>query len=145
MVQWLRITLAMRGTLVQSLVQEDPTGHRATKLMCTAATEPVHWALQASTTELTCCNYRSPCSLELRSATKEATTVRSLCRGEGREAGPQATDLCFCLILATTRPLSSLLGERVCGFLNPVHATPLHSPKVMATESPMKTPHISLS
>ena len=30
-VQWLRICLAMQGTPVQSLVQEDPTCHRATK------------------------------------------------------------------------------------------------------------------
>ena len=34
MVQWLRICLAMQGTPVRSLVQEDPT--------CHGATEPVH-------------------------------------------------------------------------------------------------------
>ena len=31
---WLRIHLPMQGTWVQSLVQEDPTCHRATKPMC---------------------------------------------------------------------------------------------------------------
>ena len=31
MIQWLRIHLAMQGTPVQSLVQEDPTCCRATK------------------------------------------------------------------------------------------------------------------
>ena len=31
MVQWLRIHLAMQGTLVQSVVQEDPTCRGATK------------------------------------------------------------------------------------------------------------------
>ena len=30
-VQWLRIHLPMQGTQVQSPVQEDPTGHEATK------------------------------------------------------------------------------------------------------------------
>ena len=30
-VQWLRILLAMQGTLVRFLVQEDPTCHRANK------------------------------------------------------------------------------------------------------------------
>ena len=33
-VQWLRIHLPMKGTQVQSLVQEDPS--------CRGATEPVH-------------------------------------------------------------------------------------------------------
>ena len=32
-VQWLRIRLPMQGTLVQSLVLENPTHHRATKPM----------------------------------------------------------------------------------------------------------------
>ena len=32
-VQWLRICLAMHGTLVQSLVWEDPTNRSATKPM----------------------------------------------------------------------------------------------------------------
>ena len=32
-VQWLRICLAIQGTWVQSLVQEDPTCPRATKLV----------------------------------------------------------------------------------------------------------------
>ena len=31
MVQWLRVCLAMPGTQVRSLVQEDPTSHQATK------------------------------------------------------------------------------------------------------------------
>ena len=33
-VQWLRIRLAVQGTLVQSLVREDPTCLGATKPMC---------------------------------------------------------------------------------------------------------------
>ena len=33
-VQWLRIRLPMQGTLVQALVQEDPTCRGATKPMC---------------------------------------------------------------------------------------------------------------
>ena len=33
-VQWLRICLPMQGTLVRSLVREDPTCCGATKLMC---------------------------------------------------------------------------------------------------------------
>ena len=37
---WLRIPLAMQGILVQSLVPEDPTCHRATK-PCVPTTEPV--------------------------------------------------------------------------------------------------------
>ena len=32
--QWIRIHLPMQGTQVRSLVQEDPTCHGATKLMC---------------------------------------------------------------------------------------------------------------
>ena len=32
-VQWLRICLPMQGTQVQSLVREDPTCHRGTKLV----------------------------------------------------------------------------------------------------------------
>lgn len=32
--QWLRIGLPIQKTQVQSLVQEDPSCHRATKLMC---------------------------------------------------------------------------------------------------------------
>ena len=34
MVQQLRICLAVQGTLVQSLVRDVPTCHRATKPMC---------------------------------------------------------------------------------------------------------------
>ena len=33
-VQWIRILLSMQGTRVQSLVQEAPTRHRATKPVC---------------------------------------------------------------------------------------------------------------
>ena len=38
-VQWLRIHLPMQGTQVQSLAQEDPTCHGATK-PCATTTEP---------------------------------------------------------------------------------------------------------
>ena len=33
-VQWLRIFLPMQGTWIQFLLWEDPTYHRATKLVC---------------------------------------------------------------------------------------------------------------
>ena len=33
-VQWLGLHLPIQGTQIPSLVQEDPTGHRTTKLMC---------------------------------------------------------------------------------------------------------------
>ena len=39
MAQWLRICLAMQGTLIQPLVWEDPT--------CLRATKPVHQTTQA--------------------------------------------------------------------------------------------------
>ena len=41
MVQHLRLHLPMQGTLVQSLVQEDATGHGTTKPVATA-TEPIN-------------------------------------------------------------------------------------------------------
>ena len=51
MAEWLRIRLPTQGTRVQSLVQEDPTCHRATKSVChnywACALEPVshnYWA-----------------------------------------------------------------------------------------------------
>ena len=43
-VQWLKVCLPMQRTQVQSLVQEDPTSHRATK--------PLHH------------NYSRPCTLQ---------------------------------------------------------------------------------
>ena len=43
-VQWLRIRLAVQGTLVQSLVREDPTCLGATKPMC-----PNYWSFGART------------------------------------------------------------------------------------------------
>ena len=58
-VQWLRICLPMQGTQVQSLVQEDPTCHRATK--------PVHHNYWACTLELTSHNYWSLHVLETSS------------------------------------------------------------------------------
>ena len=57
-IQWLRICLPMQGTQVQSLIQEDPTCHRAAK--------PVHQNYCALEPQ-------SPCSV-----TREATTMRSL-------------------------------------------------------------------
>ena len=57
--EWLRIHLPMQGTQVQSLVQEDPTCCRATKLV-----HHNYWACTldpgATTTEPTCHNYWSP-------------------------------------------------------------------------------------
>ena len=64
-IQWLRICLPTEGTWVQSLVQEDPTCHRATKPVChnysACAVEPTscnYWSLCAFESEL--CNERSP-------------------------------------------------------------------------------------
>ena len=57
-VQWLGVCLALQGTVVPSLIQEDPTWHRATKP--------------------TGHNYWSPLILDLGSATREVTTMRSL-------------------------------------------------------------------
>ena len=65
-VQWLRVCPLMRGTRVQSLVQEDP--------MCLGATKPescIYWVhmLQLA----------SPCAQSLCSAAREATAMRSKC------------------------------------------------------------------
>ena len=56
--QWLRICLPMQGTRVRSLVQEDPTCHRATKYhvpqllnLHSRAREPQLLSLRATTTE----------------------------------------------------------------------------------------------
>ena len=59
MVQWLRICLAMQGTLVQSLVQEDSICRGATS-PGTAITEPVLYSPCFSTRETTA--VRSPCT-----------------------------------------------------------------------------------
>ena len=54
--QWLGIRLAIQGTLVESLVREDPTCHGATKTVhhniCACAQSP-----QATATEPMCCSY----------------------------------------------------------------------------------------
>ena len=78
MVHWLRICLAMQGTPVRSLVQEDPT--------CDGATEPVHQqsgarepqllSLSADITESKCLgtmlsNKRSHCNKKLVHTTRE--------------------------------------------------------------------------
>ena len=42
MVQWLRIRLAMQGTWIRSLVQEDSTGRRVTEPMCYNETPSCH-------------------------------------------------------------------------------------------------------
>ena len=54
-VQWMRICLPVQRTQVQSLVQENPT-----------------WAIRPKY-----CNYWSPSTWSLCSATRKATTVRS--------------------------------------------------------------------
>ena len=56
--QWLKIHLLVQGTQVQSLVWEDPTCNGTTKLM-------YH-------------SYQSPGACKPCSATREATTMRSL-------------------------------------------------------------------
>ena len=68
--QWLRIRLPMQGTQVQALVWEDPTCRRATK--------PVPHNYWAWALEPLCHNYWSPCTYSPCSATREATTMRSL-------------------------------------------------------------------
>ena len=55
-VQWLRIHLAMQGTLLQPLVREDHTCHGATT-PCTTTTESVLWSPRATNIEPTCLNY----------------------------------------------------------------------------------------
>ena len=45
-VQWLRVCLPVQGTWIQSLVQEDPTCHRATKPTTTESLHPRVRALQ---------------------------------------------------------------------------------------------------
>ena len=60
-VQWLRIYLAMQGTLVWSLVQEDPT--------CLGAAKPGRAPL---TTELTYSNCWSLCALQLMLSNKRS-------------------------------------------------------------------------
>ena len=49
-VQWLRIHLAAQGSLVRSLVQEDPTRCRTTKPKCHTI-EPAPWSPWATNTE----------------------------------------------------------------------------------------------
>ena len=69
-VQWLRICLEMQGTLVRSLVQEDPTCREATKSVCHN-----YWACAL---EPTCHSNWSPVPWSLCSVTKEATAMRTL-------------------------------------------------------------------
>ena len=69
--EWLRIRLPMQRTGVRALVREDPT--------CRGATKPVHRNYWAWALEPTCHNYWSPCTQSPWSATREATSVRSLC------------------------------------------------------------------
>ena len=56
MVEWLRIHTAVQGTLVQSLVQEDPTGRGAAETtvpqsLCSRARQPQPLSPCAATTE----------------------------------------------------------------------------------------------
>ena len=76
--QWLGICLLMQGTLVRALVQEDPTCRGATKPMChnywAWALEPASHNYWGHMPQLL-----KPVCLELCSATREATTMRSPC------------------------------------------------------------------
>ena len=58
-VQWLRIHFAVQGTLVQSLVQEDPACCRATKPVCHDYRAHVLQLLQSVHLEPALCNNRS--------------------------------------------------------------------------------------
>ena len=69
-VQWLRICLEMQGTLVRSLVQEDPT--------CQEATKSVRHNYWACALEPMCHSNWSPGPWSLCSVTKEATAMRTL-------------------------------------------------------------------
>ena len=85
-VPWLRIHLAMEGTLVWSLVQEDPTWCRTTKpahapqlqSLCPGAREPQPLSPCVTTTEA-----HTP--QILCSKTREATTTSSPCTTVSRE------------------------------------------------------------
>ena len=74
--QWWRIHEPMQGARVQSLIQEDPTCHRATKPVChnywAYALEPGSHNYWAHTPQLLKLMAQNPCS-----ATREATTLRS--------------------------------------------------------------------
>ena len=93
--QLLRICLPIQGTQVQSLVQEDPTCHGATKPVrhnywaCTL--EPPHhnyWSLR--TLGPTCRQLLSPCS-----ATRGTTAIRSLCTAtKNSPCSPQLEKVC---------------------------------------------------
>ena len=74
-VQWLRVHLAMQGTLVPSLIREDPTCCRTTKPVChnycAWALEPASCNHQASVLQLL-----KPMYLKPVPATREATPIR---------------------------------------------------------------------
>ena len=87
---WLRIHLSMEATQVQSLVQEDPTGHGATKLLATA-TELALQTPRAAAAEPTRHGLWSPCTRSSCSTTREATAVRS--RRIARKSSPRSPQL----------------------------------------------------
>ena len=78
-VQWLRIRLPIQGTWVRSLVQEDPTCHRATQPVChkywTCALEPTshnYWAHVPQLLKPTCPRAHAPQLLSPCTTTTEA-------------------------------------------------------------------------
>ena len=71
LVQWRWICLPMQETWFQSLIQEDPTGCRATKPMCHK-----YWACAP---EPTSCDYWAHAPWSPCCARREATTLRRPC------------------------------------------------------------------
>ena len=80
--QWLRIQLPMQGTQVRSLVWEDPTCHRATKLV-----RHNYWAYAPQLLKPMRPRARALQLLSLRAATTEARVPRA--RAPQQEKPPQ--------------------------------------------------------
>ena len=97
MVQWLRIHLPMQGMGVQSLVQEDPKCHKATK--------PGHHKCRGNVLKLL-----SPQAWSLCSETGGAPATRSPRCREQRKAAEQQQRLCVAnkLILLKKNQYSDL-------------------------------------
>ena len=98
-VQWLRILLPMQRTWIQSLVQEDSTHHRATKL-CTTTTKPRLYSSGAGTTGTMCLNYGSPRPWSPWSVTREAAVTKST-HHNYRVAPLTATRESLCAVMKT--------------------------------------------
>ena len=107
-VQWLRIHLAIHGTLVRCLIHEDPTCHRTTRPLChnywAYALEPVSH------------NYWSPRAWSLCSATRETTAMRSPCTSTEQQPLVSKTRESPCTVTKTrcNQYVKSLSRVRLC-------------------------------